>query len=139
MTRPLQRWRLDSLAGPTQGLCVATLLFLLLVRPFTHRAALAADILVVLQIAAAIAVSWIAARTATGTRRTICLAVAIAGAFALLGRSSWTLYVIQHGRSPVRPLFEATTGADHADRDLSSVSSRCSRATGTATGCASRR
>ena len=111
MTRLLQRWRLDSLAAPTQGLCVATLLFLLLARPFTHRAALVADVLVVLQIAAAIAVSALAVRTATGSRRTICYAVAIAGAFALLGRSSWTLYVIEHGRSPVRPLFEATTGA----------------------------
>jgi two-component system, NtrC family, sensor kinase len=69
------------------------------------------DILAVVQIAAAIAVSGLAARTATGTRRTICLAIAIAGSFAFLGRLSWALFFIEHGRSPVRPLFEATTGA----------------------------
>jgi two-component system NtrC family sensor kinase len=110
MTRLPQRWRLESPAAPTQGLCAATLLFLLLA-PWTRWAALLVDILVVLQVAAVIAVAAMAARTATGSRRTICIAVAIAGSFALLGRMSWTVYFVQHGNSPVRPLIEATTGA----------------------------
>jgi len=111
MTRRLPRWLPTSLARPTQALCAATLLFLLLAHPWTPRAALAADVLLVLQIAAAVAVAAFAARTATGTRRTICLAIAIAASFAFLGRFSWTVYVIQNGAAPVRPLLEATTGA----------------------------
>jgi two-component system NtrC family sensor kinase len=111
MRRFHPRWLPTSLAGPTLGLCVATLLFLLLSRPWNPRAALTADILLVVQIAAAVAVAAIAARTATGTRRTICLAIAIAASFAFLGRLSWTVFVIQNGAAPVRPLLEATTGA----------------------------
>ncbi|MEO8879806.1 MAG: ATP-binding protein [Gemmatimonadaceae bacterium] len=111
MTRPLPRWLPTSLAGPTQGLCAATILFLLFAHPFTPRDALIADILLVVQIAGAVAVAAVAARTATGTRRTICLAIAIAAAFAFLGRLSWTVFVIQNGVAPVRPLLEATTGA----------------------------
>ena len=111
MTRSVPRWPPTSLAGSTQGLCAATLLFLLIAHPWTHRVALTADILLVLQIAAAAAVATVATRTAMGTRRTICLAVAIAASFAFFGRLSWTVFVIEHGREPVRPLFEATTGA----------------------------
>jgi two-component system NtrC family sensor kinase len=92
-------------------LCAVTLLFLLLAHPWSHRAALAADILLVLQIAAAVAVAAFAAGSTTGTRRTICLAVALAASFAFLGRLSWTVFVIQNGAAPVRPLLEATTGA----------------------------
>ena len=111
MTRRLPRWLPTSLAGPTLGMCAVTLLFLLFAHPWGHRAALIVDVLLVLQFAAAVAVAAIAARTATGTRRTICLAIAIAASFAFLGRLSWTVYVIQNGTTPVRPLLEATTGA----------------------------
>ncbi len=111
MTRLRPPWLPTSLAGPTQGLCAATLLLLLFTNPWSPRAALTADILLVVQIAAAVAVAAVAARTATGTRRTICLAIAIAAAFALLGRLSWAIFVIQNGAAPVRPLLEATTGA----------------------------
>jgi two-component system, NtrC family, sensor kinase len=111
MTRPLPRWLPTSLAGPTQGLCVATILFLFFSHPFTSRDALIADVLLVVQIAGAVAVAAFATRTATGTRRTLCLAIAIAASFAFLGRLSWAAFVIQHGASPVRPLLEATTGA----------------------------
>ncbi|HEV7702862.1 MAG TPA: ATP-binding protein [Gemmatimonadaceae bacterium] len=111
MTRPLPRWLPTSLAGPTLGLCAATLVFLAFAQPWTRGAALTADILLVVQIAGAVAVAAFAARTATGTRRTICLAIAIAASFAFLGRLSWTVYVLQNGFAPVRPLLEATTGA----------------------------
>ncbi len=110
MTRPYPRWLPTSLAGPTQGLCVATLLLLLLAQPWTARAALTADVLLVVQTAAAAAVAGLVARTSTGTRRTICLAIAIASSFAFLGRLSWITYILQYGVTPVRPLLEATTG-----------------------------
>ncbi|MEO6210334.1 MAG: ATP-binding protein [Gemmatimonadaceae bacterium] len=111
MTRPLPRWLPSSLAGPTQGLCAATMLFLLFAHSFTSRSALIADVLLVVQIAGVVAVAAVAARTASGTRRTICLAIAIAASFAFLGRLSWMVFVLQNGIAPVRPLLEATTGA----------------------------
>ncbi len=111
MTRPRPRWLPTSLAGPTQALCGATILFLLFSHPFTPRAALIADILLVIQITGIVAVAASVASTATGTRRTICLAIAIAAAFAFLGRLSWMVFVLQNGSPPVRPLLEATTGA----------------------------
>ncbi|MBA2683505.1 MAG: PAS domain S-box protein [Gemmatimonadaceae bacterium] len=111
MMRPRPRWLPHSLAGPTQGLCAATILFLLLSHPFTQRAALIADVLLVVQLAGIIAVAAVATQSATGTRRTICLAIAIAACFAFLGRLSWTVFVVQNGSAPIRPLLEATTGA----------------------------
>lgn len=87
------------------------MLFLLIAHPFTSRSALIADVLLVVQIAGAVAVAAVAARSATGTRRTICLAIAIAASFAFLGRLSWMVFVLQNGIAPVRPLLEATTGA----------------------------
>ncbi|MBK5188401.1 MAG: hypothetical protein JJD97_09140, partial [Gemmatimonadaceae bacterium] len=111
MTRLDPRRLSTSLAGPTLGLCAATLLFVLSAHPWSHRVALSADLLLVLQIAAAVAVAAFAARTSTGTRRTICLSIAIAAAFAFLGRFSWMMFVLQNGVEPVRPLLEATTGA----------------------------
>ena len=110
MTRPRPRWLPTSLAGPTQGLCAATLLLLLLAHPWTARAALIADVLLVVQTAAAAAVAALVARTSTGTRRTICLAIAFASSFAFLGRVSWVAFILQYGIEPVRPLLEATTG-----------------------------
>ena len=110
MTRPRPRWLPTSLADPTQGLCAATLIFLLVAHPWSAPAALMADVLLVVQLVFAITVAAAVARTATGTRRTICLAIAIAGSFAFLGRLSWTIFVIRHGVPPVRPLLEATTG-----------------------------
>ena len=110
MTRPLQRWLPASLAVPAQGMCVVTLLFVLLAGRWTQRDALVADILLIVQIALAVAVAAMAAEKVTGTRRTLCLAIAIAASFAFLGRLSWAIALLQTGIPPVRPLFEATTG-----------------------------
>jgi len=110
MTRPNSRWLPTSLAAPTLGMCSVTLLFLLLAYPWSQRTALVADILVAAQTLGVVAASAMIARAATGTRRTICIATAIAGSFALVGRVSWIAYVLQHGSEPVRPLLEAITG-----------------------------
>ncbi len=110
MTRPHPRWLPTSLAGPTLGMCSVTLLFLLLAYPWNQRAALMADMLVAVQTLGVIVAAVVIARSATGTRRTICLATGIAGSFALMGRLSWITYVLEHGVEPVRPLLEATTG-----------------------------
>jgi two-component system NtrC family sensor kinase len=99
-----------SLATSAQGVCAVTLLFAIFASPWSHRAALTADILLVLQLALAVAVSAKAADKATGTRRALCIAIAIAASFAFLGRLSWTLAAMQAGVAPVRPLFEAMTG-----------------------------
>ena len=110
MTRPHPRWLPTSLAGPTLGMCSVTLLFLLFAYPWNQRVALIADILVAVQTLGVIVAAVVIARSATGTRRTICLATGIAGSFALMGRLSWITYVLDHGVQPVRPLLEATTG-----------------------------
>ena len=91
-------------------MCSATLLYLLFARPWNLRAALNADILVAVQTLGVIIAAIVIARSATGTRRTICLATAIAGSCALLGRLSWISYVLEHGVQPVRPVLEAATG-----------------------------
>src|SRR5665213_329881 len=110
MTRPLHRWLPASLAAYAQGVCAVTLLFAMFASPWSHRAALTADILLVLELALAVAVSARAADKATGTRRALCIAIAIAASFAFLGRLSWTLAALQTGVAPVRPLLEAMTG-----------------------------
>jgi len=110
MTRPLQRWLPVSLATSAQGVCAVTLLFAMFASPWSHRAALTADILLVLELALAVAVSAKAADKATGTRRSLCIAIAIAASFAFLGRLSWLIAALQTGIAPVRPMFEATTG-----------------------------
>ena len=110
MTRPLQRWPLASLAVSALGMCVVTLLFALLAAPWNQRAALATDLLLILQIALVAAVASRAAANATGTRRVLCLAIAIAMCFALLGRIGWTAAAVTQGVSPVRLGLEAVTG-----------------------------
>ena len=110
MTRLLARRLLTSLAAPTIAMCTATLLYLLLASPWSLRTALTADILVALQTAGVIATAAMAAPGASGTRRTICLATAVAGSCAFLGRLDWIAHVLQYGTAPVRPLLEATTG-----------------------------
>jgi hypothetical protein len=92
-------------------MCSVTLLFLLLAHPWTQRAALIADILVAVQTLGVVTAAVMIARAATGTRRTICVATAIAGSFALLGRLSWIAYFLEYGTEPVRPLLEAITGS----------------------------
>ncbi|HMA03996.1 MAG: ATP-binding protein [Gemmatimonas sp.] len=91
-------------------MCTATLLYLLLANPWSLRTALTSDILVALQTIGVVATAAMAARGASGTRRTICLATAVAGSCAFLGRLDWISHVLQHGVAPVRPLLEATTG-----------------------------
>src|SRR6478735_5456263 len=110
MTRPLQRWLPASLAAYAQGVCAVTFLFAIFATPWSYRVALIADILLVVELALAVIVSAKAADKATGTRRALCIAIAIAASFALLGRLSWTLAAMQAGVAPVRPLVEATTG-----------------------------
>jgi two-component system NtrC family sensor kinase len=110
MTRPLQRWLPASLAAYAQGVCAVTFLFAIFATPWSYRVALIADILLVVELALAVIVSAKAADKATGTRRALCIAIAIAASFALLGRLSWTLAAMQTGVAPVRPLVEATTG-----------------------------
>ena len=92
------------------ALAIATIAVLGLVPHSAGAGAVIADALLCAEFAACMPMFASARTTSRGTRRALFTALAIASAFALIGRVSWTIGYVATGHAPQPPYVEAVTG-----------------------------
>ena len=92
------------------ALAIATIAVLGLVPHAAGVGAVLADVLLCAEFAACMTMFARARTTSRGTRRALFTALALASAFAIIGRAAWTIVYVATGHAPQPPYVEAVTG-----------------------------